>query len=110
MPMLAPAVESLDILSDQDAAIYSQIFILQDKEKIDTAQKLESKLKDKSLMNEVQYQRFVSKTYRTRGTEIQDWMNKYYDMPGADRLNKIAKIKQATVRQPVVPHIITGKD
>ena len=110
MPMLAPAVESLDILSDQDAAIYSQIFILQDKEKIDTAQKLESKLKDKSLMNEVLYQRFVSKTYRTRGTEIQDWMNKYYDMPGADRLNKIAKIKQATVRQPVVPHIITGKD
>ena len=110
MPMVALAVETLDVLSDEDAAIYSQIFILQDKEKIDSAQKLESKLKDKSLMNEVLYQRYTSKTYRTRGVELQDWMNKYYDMPGADRLNKIAGIKQATVRKPVVPNIITGKD
>ena len=110
MPMVVSAVESLDVLTDEDAAIYSQIFVLQDKEKIDAAQKLQSKLKDKFLMNEVLYQRYVSKTYRTRGAEIQDWMNKYYDMPGADRLNKIAGIKKTTVRKAVVPHIITGKD
>lgn len=110
IPMVALAVEPIDVLSDEDAAIYSQIFILQDKEKIDAAQKLEGKLKDKSLMNEVLYQRFVSKTYRTRGAEIQNWMNKYYDMPGAERLSKIATIKQTSVRKPFVPHIITGKD
>ena len=110
MPIVASAIESLDVLTDEDAAIYSQIFILQDKEKIDAAQKLESKLKDKSLMNEVLYQRYVSKTYHTRGAEIQDWMNKYYDMPGADRLYKIAGIKKASVRGAVVPHTITGKD
>ena len=110
MPMVSLAIETLDVLTDEDAAIYSQIFVLQDKEKIDAAQKLETKLKDKSLMNEILYQRFTSKTYRTRGAELQDWMNKYYDMPGADRLSKMATIKKATVRKPVVPHIITGKD
>lgn len=110
LPLVSLAVEHITVLSDEDAALYSQIFVLQDKEKIESAKKLEAKLKDKSLMNEVLYQRYVSKTYRTRGAELQDWMNKYYDMPGADRLAKIAKIKQASVRKPFTPSIMTGKD
>ena len=110
LPLVSLAVEHITVLSDEDAALYSQIFVLQDKEKIESAKKLEAKLKDKSLMNEVLYQRYVSKTYRTRGAELQDWMNKYYDMPGADRMAKIAKIKQASVRKPFIPSIMTGKD
>jgi len=104
------ATESVDILTDADAAIYVQIFNLQDKEKIDAAKKLESKLSDKFLMNEVLYQRYISKTYHTKGSELQKWMEKYYDMPGAERLSKIAKIKKATVRKPDVPSIVTGKE
>lgn len=110
LPLTVLAVDKIDVLSDKDADIYSQIFVLQDKEKIEAAQKLESKLKDKSLMNEVLYHRFISKTYRTRGVELQEWMNQYYDMPGAERISKIAKIKQTTVRQAVAPSIMTGKD
>ena len=110
MPLAAVAVDLPDVLSVEDSEIYSQIFMLQANEKIDVAQKLETKLKDKSLINEVLYQRFISKTYRTRGAEIQDWMDKYYDMPGAERLNKIASIKQVVVRKPFTPNIITGKE
>ena len=106
----AIATESVDILTDDDAAIYVQIFNLQDKEKIDAAKKLESKLSDKFLMNEVLYQRYISKTYHTKGGELQKWMEKYYDMPGAERLSKIANIKKATVRKPEIPHIVTGKE
>ncbi|MBR6010014.1 MAG: lytic transglycosylase domain-containing protein [Alphaproteobacteria bacterium] len=109
-PLVSMAIESVDILTDDDAAIYAQIFMLQDKEKIDAAKKLENKLTDKFLMNEVLYQRYVSKTYHTRGSELQSWMNKYYDMPGADRLVKMAKIKKASVRNPALPTIITGKE
>ena len=109
-PIFAGAVESVDIFSDEDAATYAQIFMLQDKEKIDAAKKLEAKLTDKYLMNEVLYQRYVSKTYRTHGTELQNWMKKYYDMPGAERLAKIAKIKKASTRKPDTPHIVTGKE
>lgn len=108
--MPASAIESVDVLTDDDAARYAQIFLLQDKEKIETAKKVETKLTDKSLMNEVLYQRYTSKTYHTRGAELKSWMDKYYDMPGAERLYKIANIKQATVRKPSTPHIITGKD
>ena len=104
------ALESVDVLSEDNAAIYAQIFMLQDKEKIETAKKLENKLTDKSLMNEVLYQRYVSKTYHTRGAELQSWMEKYYDMPGAERLYKVANVKKASVRKPVVPHIVTGKE
>ena len=104
------ALESADVLSDEDAAAYAQIFMLQDKEKIESAKKIEERIVDKSLMNEVLYQRYMSKTYRTRGAELKAWMDKYYDMPGAEKMAKMANVKQATVRKPVVPHIITGKD
>ena len=109
-PLVSVAIESVDIFTDEDAALYAQIFILQDKEKIETAKKLENKLTDKFLMNEVLYQRYVSKTYHTRGAELQSWMQKYYDMPGADRLYKIANLKKASVRKPALPHIVTGKE
>ena len=104
------ALESADVLSNEDAALYAQIFMLQDKERIESAKKLESKLIDKSLMNEVLYQRYTSKTYHTRGNELKAWMDKYYDMPGSERLYKIAGIKKASVRKPNMPHIITGKE
>ncbi len=104
------ALESADVLSNEDAALYAQIFMLQDKERIESAKKLESKLTDKSLMNEVLYQRYTSKTYHTRGSELKSWMDKYYDMPGSERLYKMAGIKKASVRKPNMPHIITGKE
>ena len=106
----AMALESVDVLSEENAALYAQIFMLQDKEKIESAKKVEAKLTDKSLMNEVLYQRYTSKTYHTRGAELKSWMDKYYDMPGAERLYKMAGIKKASVRKPNTPHIITGKD
>ena len=109
-PLVSMAIESVDILTDDDAAIYAQIFMLQDKEKIDAAKKLENKLTDKFLMNEVLYQRYVSKTYHTRGSELQSWMNKYYDMPGSERLAKIAKLKKTNVKKPDMPQITTGKE
>jgi len=61
-------------------------------------------------MNEVLYQRFISKTYRTRGVEIQHWMNLYYDMPRADRIEKLSKIKKVSVHKSVKPSIISGTD
>lgn len=104
------ALESADVLSDENAALYAQIFMLQDKEKIETAKKLESKLTDKLLMNEVLYQRYTSKTYHTRGNELKAWMDKYNDMPGSERLYKMAGLKKASVRKPNMPHIINGKE
>ena len=98
------------ILTDVDASLYAQVFALQDKEKINTAINVQSQIADPLLMNEVLYQRYISDTYHTRGKEISAWMEKYYDMPGATRMEKLAKIKQATVRKARVPNTISGSE
>ena len=110
LPLAAFAVSSPDVLSDVDASLYEQIFMLQDKEKIDSAMKLEKQLEDKLLLNEVLFQRYISKTYHTKGAEVVAWMNKYYDMPGADRMAKLANIKKVTVRKPELPNSISGSE
>ena len=98
------------ILSDVDASLYQQIFALQDQEKINTAINVQNQIADKLLMNEVLYQRYTSDTYRTRGAEIAAWMEKYNDLPGATRMEKLAKIKQVTVRRARTPNIISGSE
>ncbi len=105
---VAADMPSINILSESDETLYKQIFLLQSKEEISAAQTLETQLTDDILMNEVLYQRYISDTYRTRGKELKAWMDKYYDMPGAERMEKLAKIKQATVRKAYVPRTIAG--
>ena len=110
IPLNLLAVGIPQILSDVDASLYQQIFALQDNEKINTAIKVQNQIADKLLMNEVLYQRYISDTYRTRGAEIAAWMEKYNDMPGAVRMEKLAKIKKATVRRARTPNIISGSE
>ena len=110
LPFAAIASVTPDVLSDADASLYKQIFMLQDNEKIDSAIKLQNQLQNKLLLNEVLMQRYVSKTYHTKGQEVVNWMEKYYDMPGADRMAKLANIKQVSVRKPKLPSPISGSE
>lgn len=110
IPLNLLAADLPQILSDVDARLYEQVFVLQDKEKINTAIKVQSQIADKLLLNEILYQRYISDTYHTRGKELTAWMDQYYDMPGATRMEKLAKIKQATVRRPKVPAIMSGSE
>ena len=50
---VAGAAPSIDVLSDADESLYTQIFMLQDGEKISTAQNLERQLSDTILKNEI---------------------------------------------------------
>mgnify|MGYP002470515333 CR=1 FL=1 len=108
LPISVLAADLPDVLSDMDASLYSQIFALQENEKIDAAMRLEKQISDPLLKNEVLYQRYISKTYHTRGREVAAWMDKYYNMPGAQRMEKLAKIKQTSVRKASVPRTISG--
>ena len=110
LPLVAFASGQPDVLSDGDASLYTQIFILQENEKIDTAIKLQKQLQSDLLLNEVLFQRYLSKTYHTKGQEVARWMEKYYDMPGADRMAKLANIKQVSVRKPKLPNTISGSE
>lgn len=108
MSMTCFAVPRLDVLSDADESLYSQIFVLQDSEKFTAADKLLRQVSDPILKNELLYQRYISKTYHTKGSEIKTWMDKYSDMPGAARMEKLAKIKQTSVKSARVPNILSG--
>ena len=110
MSLSVMAADLPQILSDVDASLYQQIFAMQDKEKINTAMKVQNQIADKLLFNEILYQRYISDTYRTRGKELETWMEQYYDMPGAQRMEKLAKIKKAVVRKARVPNMISGSD
>lgn len=108
MPLAVVRAETLDVLDDANASLYSQIFMLQGREKIDAAMRLEKQLTDDLLMGEVLYQRYISKTYHTKGREVAAWQQKYYNMPGAERMEKLAKIKKVNVRSAKLPRIISG--
>lgn len=110
LPMVAFASSLPDVLSDADASLYTQIFVLQENEKIEPAIKLQKQLEDDLLVNEILYQRYTSKTYHTKGQEVINWMNKYYDLPGAERMAKLANIKKVTVRKPQLPSPIAGSE
>ncbi|MBO7642896.1 MAG: lytic transglycosylase domain-containing protein [Alphaproteobacteria bacterium] len=110
LPVVAFASSLPDVLSDVDASLYTQIFVLQENEKIEPAIKLQKQLEDDLLVNEILYQRYTSKTYHTKGQEVINWMNKYYDLPGAERMAKLANIKKVTVRKPQLPSPIAGSE
>ena len=108
LPCASMAMDTPDVLSDADASLYTQIFLLQSKEKHDTAAKLAAQVEDPILMGEVLYQRYVSKTYHTKGREVVAWMQKYYDTPAAPRMEKLANIKKVSVRKAELPRTISG--
>lgn len=110
LPAAAMAADLPNVLTDIDASLYRQIFDLQDREKINTAIKVENQIADKLLMHEVLYQRYFSDTYHTRGKEVASWMERYNDMPGAKRMEKLAKLKKASVRRARVPNMISGSE
>lgn len=102
------AAPEIDVLSDADESLYTQIFMLQDSEKISVAQNLERQISDPILKHEILYQRYFSKSYHTKGAEVRAWMDKYNDMPGAARMEKLANLKKATVKPARVPNMLTG--
>jgi len=79
------------VLSDRDVDLYSQIFSVQERGDWDTADRLIGQLENRVLMGHVQFQRYMHPTaYRSRYTELRDWMEHYGDHPDAGRIYRLA--------------------
>lgn len=79
-----------EVLSDTDAALYAQIFDLQDAGKIKKADELIGQLSDKILMGHVLSQRYLHPSaYRSKYKELKKWLNAYADHPDAKRIYKL---------------------
>ena len=84
-------------LSDEDAARYAHIFAFQDVGQFLKANTEIGKLSDFTLMGHVLSQRYNSPAYKTTYKELADWMKRYADHPGAQKIYDLAvKKKPAT--------------
>ena len=90
-PRSSPAHHRLKLLSDADVARYSDVLALQDKGDWRAADRVIKRLSDRVLMGRVLYQRYMHPTkYRSRYTELANWLKRYADQPGAVRVWKLA--------------------
>ena len=102
--------ESFAILSDGDAALYREIFRLQEDGDWKAADKRIKQLSDRLLMGHVLFQRYMHpRAYRASYEELKDWMQDYADHPEADRAYKLAVKRRPAnwkwPRQPAWPSV-----
>lgn len=80
------------ILGSADITAYQGIFTLQEAGKWKAADRLIKHLDDELLLGHVLFQRYMHPTkYRSRYRELRDWLTKYADHPGADRIYDLAQ-------------------
>lgn len=82
---------SLRVLSDEDAALYQEIFALQEDGKWREADAKIAELENDILLGYVLYQRYMHPTaYRSRYNELKRWMAYYADHPEANKVYRLA--------------------
>ncbi len=92
------------ILSAADAKLYRKIFEQQERRRWKTADKLIKQLSDPLLLGHVRYHRLMHRNYRSSYKELRDWMVRYRDHPGAERVYKLAlKRRPKNYRRPPQP-------
>ncbi len=79
------------VLSDDDAALYREIFALQDRGKWKLAERRIAELRDRLLIGHVLAQRYMHPTaYRSKYTELKQWLDSFADHPDAKAIHKLA--------------------
>jgi len=98
----ASAQDAATVLSARDVDRYRQIFDLQEDGRWAAADKLIARLDDDVLMGHVLFQRYMHPTaYRSKFSELQGWLAKYADHPGADRIWTLARSRgKGRLRRP----------
>lgn len=81
-------------LHDHDAARYGHIFAFQDVGNFSAADAEIAKLDDDRLMGHVLYQRYMHPSYAASYQELAGWMARYGDLPGAQKVYDLARVRQ----------------
>lgn len=82
-------------MSAKDAELYQEIFALQKEGDMDKANALAKKLKDYRLYGYVLKNLYLHPTaYTSSFDELRDWLDKYADHPGAERIYALAERKR----------------
>ena len=100
-----PAPAAIRVLSDADAALYREIFDLQEDGRWTEADRKIAQLESDILLGYVQYQRYMHPTaYRSKFDELKRWMAYYADHPEADKIYSLARKRRPSGQSnPVRP-------
>ncbi|HMA15141.1 MAG: lytic transglycosylase domain-containing protein [Bacteroidota bacterium] len=98
------------VLTVHDAERYRRIFALQEDGRWPEADRLIAELGDRRLLGHVLAQRYLHPTaYRSKYTELKEWMDSYADHPEAKRIYALAlKRRPANYRRPQPPVVASG--
>lgn len=89
---VAAAETPLKVLSEEDAALYREIFDLQKQGRWQSADQKIAAIEDDILMGYVEYQRYMHPTaYRSKFSELKRWMAYYADHPEANKIYALAR-------------------
>ncbi len=93
------------VLSAEDIKRYQNIFHFQKSGNWDLAKKYIYQLDNDILMGHVLYQKYMHPTlYRSSYIELSNWLKEYRDLPGANRIYKLAKKRRPNgYKRPVTP-------
>jgi soluble lytic murein transglycosylase-like protein len=105
LPPLMAAADTSQPLSAADADLYKKAFSAQAAGQWTKADELMAQLSDDRLRGHVLYERFVHPSYKTSFAELADWLSRYADQPGAERIYKLAQSRTpkssiSTLRRP----------
>jgi len=102
---LKPRIELPKVLSDADVELYRKVFDAQEAARWAEADKLMDGVQNKVLTGHVQSHRYLHYAYTSKYVELKAWLDKYADLPAADRIYSMAQKKRprgaAAPRAPV---------
>lgn len=98
------------VLDDYDLKLYYQIFKLQYQGRFKEADLKIKKLHNDVLLGYVYYNRYESKSYRSRPSELRKWLYKYHTLPVAIDIYKLLQLKtgERRPRHAYRPQVVGG--
>lgn len=89
------AVDTSTSMSAEEANLYRDVFAMQGKGDMKSADKILARLSDHRLRGYVLHQRYMHPTaYVSSFRELQEWLARYNDLPGADDIYELAQSKR----------------
>lgn len=99
--------DPIQVLDADDLEKYNKVYNLHGKGKFKQAQKALESINNKLLFGYLLYQKYIHKDYKSSFTELKTWLDKYYDLPVAERIYNLALSKkekstpQSTLKTPL---------
>ena len=100
-PAATSAASTVHVLKPSDLGAYAAAFAAVRRGDFDTADRELKKVRDPCLVGRVTFEKLMSPTYSASFAELKAWLQKYHQMPGAERVWAVARKRQIASELPL---------